>query len=208
LPTVRVRGEASARAEPDEALLWITLSFLDESPGRALAEVAARSDALLALLDELAVPTADRSTTGLTVSEDFDHTPSGRHSLGHRAVAGVQVRFDSAEPIGRLVSRASEDLQAGIHGPRWLISSTNPIRLEAAKQAAVNAKEKAEAYAAGVGAQVGALIMLSEPDTGYGVHELHRTAAAFSAAGGDMPIASGEHEVLATIEATFALEPR
>ena len=35
-PTVTVRGEAVLRAEPDEAMLWITLTALEGDPGRAL----------------------------------------------------------------------------------------------------------------------------------------------------------------------------
>ncbi|MEA2198405.1 MAG: hypothetical protein QOJ25_2456 [Solirubrobacteraceae bacterium] len=46
-------------------MLWITLSALEDSPGPALANVAAHSGQLVALLDELAIPKADRSTTGV-----------------------------------------------------------------------------------------------------------------------------------------------
>jgi uncharacterized protein YggE len=64
--TVTVTGEAVIRAEPDEAVLWITLSALETAPGAALADVARRSEALVALLDELQVADADRSTSGIT----------------------------------------------------------------------------------------------------------------------------------------------
>ena len=63
-PTVTVRGEAVLRAEPDEALLWITLTALENDPGRALADVSRRSAQLATMLDELGVASADRSTTG------------------------------------------------------------------------------------------------------------------------------------------------
>lgn len=38
-------GEAIIRGEPDEAVLWITLSTLASAPGAALADVARRSAA-------------------------------------------------------------------------------------------------------------------------------------------------------------------
>ncbi|MGO9753856.1 MAG: SIMPL domain-containing protein [Solirubrobacteraceae bacterium] len=205
-PTVSVQGVAVVRAEPDEAMLWITLSALEASPGTALADIAARSDQLVALLDKLAIPKADRSTTGVTVGEDFDHTPAGRRSLGHRAVAKVRVRFTAPSLIGRLISLASEDLQAHIDGPHWYISPTNPNRLEAAKQAAANARDKAEAYAAGVDAQLGALMGLSEPESGSRrmISSSNKMIRAASG-GGEMPIETGEHEIVAAIDATFAL---
>ena len=40
MATVTVMGEATVRTEPDEALLWVTLSTLEAEPGGALANVS------------------------------------------------------------------------------------------------------------------------------------------------------------------------
>jgi uncharacterized protein YggE len=115
-PTVTVRGEASIRTEPDEAFVWITLSELNEAPGSALADVASRSERLSELMDELNISREDRSTTGITVTEEFDHTSEGRRSLGHRAAATSSVRLADANLIGQLIMRASGDLDGRIAG--------------------------------------------------------------------------------------------
>ena len=206
-PTVTVRGEAVLRAEPDEAMLWITLSALESDTGQALADVSRRSDALIALLDELAVAKQDRSTTGVTVYEEFDHTPSGRRSLGHRAAASVSARFTDPDPIGRLIARATTDLRARIDGPRWQIAARNPIRLEAAREAAADGQRKAQAFADGVGARLGRLIKLVEPGTEFATPRMRRSGLVpMAAAAEPTPIEPGEHEVSATIDVTFALE--
>lgn len=201
-PTVTVTGDAAVRSEPDEAILWISLAALHGAPGPALSDVSARGRRLIELLTELGVDPKDRSTTGITVYEEFEHSPAGRRSLGHRAIARVSVRLTDADLIGRLIAQATEDLAAQIDGPRWLISPTNPVRLEAARQAAAEGRRKAEAYAEGVGATLGRLIALDEAD--------HHLAAR--AAGGlrplaaePMPVEPGEHEVTAAVRATFAL---
>jgi uncharacterized protein YggE len=203
---VTVRGHALARAEPDEAVLWITLSALDDAPGAALSDVSARSNALVALLDEVGIAGSDRSTTGVTVYEDFDHTERGRRSLGHRAVSRVSVRLSDPELIGRLIAEATANLDARIDGPSWLISLDNPIRLEAARQAAADARRKAEAYADGVGAKLGELVRLSE----RGDQHVAIRGLAAASRGPRMvepvPVEPGEHEVTASIEATFVLE--
>jgi uncharacterized protein YggE len=202
-PTITVRGVGLIRAEPDEAMLWITLTALKDGPGEALADVSTRASALAALLDELDVAKADRSTSGITVAEEFDHTEQGRRSLGHRASSGMSVRLTDPDLIGRLVAKATEDLGARIAGPRWLISLDNPVRLEAAREAAADARRKAEAYAKGVGATVGQLIRLSEP--GERGAEMHFARAARTAIE-SIPVEPGEHDVAASIEATFALD--
>jgi uncharacterized protein YggE len=203
-PVVSVVGEAVLRAEPDEAMLLVTLSALKDTPGPALEDVARRSGSLLALLDDLSIPPSDRSTTGVTVQEDFDHTHEGRRSLGHRASSTVAVRLTDAELIGQLVTRVTTELDARVDGPRWQIAPQNPIRLEAARQAAAAGRRKAQAYAEGVGAQLGERIGLAEPDAAQ-VFQRRSGGWAAAAAAHDMPVEPGEQEVTATIEVTFAL---
>lgn len=209
-PSVTVRGQAAVRTEPDEAMLWITLTALRDAPGPALADVSERSEALVALLDELGVSAADRSTTGIGVHEEFDHTQRGRRSLGHRAAAHVGVRFTDPEMIGRAVTRATTEVDAQIDGPRWQIARRNPVRLQAAREAAADARRKAGAYAEGVGARLGALLRLAEPDLPELDYEFSRQPVflrARAASAEPMPIEPGEYEVAAAIDATFALEP-
>jgi uncharacterized protein YggE len=204
LPTVSVVGEAILKAEPDEAVVIVSLTAIKDSPGQALEDVASCGVALAALLDELAIASADRSTTGVSVHEEFDHTAEGRRSLGHRAVSAVSVRLTNHDLIGRLVTRVTTELAARVDGPRWQIAATNLIRLEAARQAAADGRRKAQAYAEGVGAQLGAVLRLTEPGIGSDSGRVMYRAMAASG-GGDMPIETGEQEIVATIEVTFAL---
>jgi uncharacterized protein YggE len=189
-------------------MLWIMLTALEDDPGQALEDVSRRSEALVALLDELEVAKRDRSTTGVTVHEEFDHTRSGRRFLGHRAAATVSARFTNPEPIGRLIARATTELQARIEGPRWRIAARNPIHLEAAREAAADGQRKAQAFADGVGVRLGHVIKLAELGTEAAEPWARRAAFAASAGPPDdsMPIEPGEQEVSAAINLTFALE--
>jgi uncharacterized protein len=205
-PTVTVRGEAAVRAEPDEAVLWVTLTALKESPGEALADVSERSRALVALLDDLGVAPPDRSTTGVTVGEEYDHTSRGRRSLGHRALSQTAVRLTDHETIGRLISRATDELAARIDGPRWQIAADNPVRLQAARDAAADGRRRAQAFAEGVGARLGRLVRLSEPGDGPPGGVWMAAGAKRAMAAEPMPVEPGEHEVAASVEVTFALE--
>lgn len=205
-PIVSVVGEAVVRAEPDEAMVVVTLSALEDSPGPALANVARHSDALLTLLDELAIVPADRSTTGVSVQEDFDHTAAGSRSIGHRAVSAIAVRLVELEVIGRLVTRATTELDARVDGPRWQIAPQNPLRLEAARLAAADGQRRAQAYAEGVGAHLGALVRLTEPESA-GFSRRHGVIEMSAASAGGMAVEAGEQQIIATIEVTFTLIP-
>ncbi|MGP0047411.1 MAG: SIMPL domain-containing protein [Solirubrobacteraceae bacterium] len=60
------------------------------------------------------VPGSDRSTAGVSVHEEFNGPERGNLGLGQRATARVVVQLADPAIIGRLISRASEDLRAGI----------------------------------------------------------------------------------------------
>ena len=202
--TVEVRGEAILRTEPDEALLWITLTAIDDSPGPALSDVTARGIALAAILDELGVKNADRTTAGVTVSEEFEHTPQGRRSLGHRAATHVALRLTDPELIGQLIARAAGKLDARVSGLRWQIAPDNPVRLEAAREAARDAERKARAYAEGIGCRLGRPLRAVEPEKLHGIPQ--RGLRPMAAGAEPVPIEPGEQEVTASIHVTFALE--
>ena len=203
---MRVRGEAAIRVEPDDALLVIALTAIEDRPGAALADVSARSQALIAMLDRLGVAKAERSTTGVTVQEEFDYTTGGRRSLGHRATNQTSVRMSDPELIGQVIAEATEQLSARIDGPHWGIARSNPARLQAAREAAADAGRRAQAYADGVGAKVGRPLKLSEADPRGRPIRGEGWMAAAAAGDTPLPVEAGEHEVTACVQVTFALE--
>lgn len=200
--TIRVLGQGTVRAEPDEALLWITLTATADTAGEALSVVATRSSSLSTVLDELGIDRRDRTTAGVTVAEEFDHTQAGRRSLGHRAATQVVLRLADPVLVGRVVSRAAGELDAHIDGPRWQIAPDNPVRLEAAREAARDAERKARAYAEGLGATLGRPLRLAEPEHGH-VGWVARAGRRAD----EVAVDPGELEVIASIEVTFAFEP-
>jgi uncharacterized protein YggE len=63
-------------------MLWISLTALESDPGTALTDVSRRSDTLVALLDDLGIAKKDRSTTGVTVNEEFATRPADADRSG------------------------------------------------------------------------------------------------------------------------------
>ena len=203
--TVKVRGDASIRVEPDEAIVWITLTALADSPGTALRDVSERANSLAGMLDALGIAKSDRSTTGITVHEEFDHAHGERRSLGARATTRASVRLTVPEMIGRLIEQAVDEAGALIEGPSWQIAPGNPARLEAAREAAADARRKARAFAEGVGASLGAPLELSEADT-QRPPIFARAAARRVSERDPLPVDPAEQEVTAAVEVTFALD--
>lgn len=207
--TVSVRGQAAVRAAPDEAFALIELTARDASPGVALADVVRRNERLVAILDDEGIAPADRSTHGLTLTDEYDHRGGERRLAGRRATVSWIVRAAKPETVERVLVRAGDELEASIAGPNWHISTEHPAWLDAATRAAARAREMAAAYAAGVGAELAPLISLTEPAVNgarHGQPMMWRTLAMTAAAAAEgMSMEPGEYEAVATVEATFAL---
>ncbi len=205
--TVTARGEAVAPTRPDEGIWTIEVSSLDTSPDQALATVAAQSKELETLLAELKVPTEKRSTTGVTVGEEHDWVDGKQTHRGYRAQNVVTVRLADPALAGRLIEGAIARAKASVRGPTWWIAPGNKARLAACRQAAVEAKRKAEAYADALGLHLGEVAEIREPaGGGLQPRPLAGPIALRAAAEPSLEVDPGELEVKAQVEVTFQLD--
>lgn len=203
--TVTARGEAVVPGRPDEGIWTIELTALADGPDAALADVASKGQALTALLDEIGIGAAMRSTSGVSVREEFDHVDGTQVRRGFRAHATTTVRLQDPTIAGRLIQGAAERAHAQVHGPSWWIAPDNPARVEACRRAAEEAKRKAGAYADALDLRLGQVVEIREPSTGPSPMPRARglTLAAAEVA---IDVDPGELNVEAQVEVTFELE--
>jgi uncharacterized protein len=209
---VSVLGHGSASGTPDEALVSAQLTALRPTPEDAYADVAERSTVLTELLDELGVPAEARTTAGVTLREERDYVSGEYVHRGYRATNSLALRLTDQAVLARLLREAVSRADARIDGPAWRMASDNPARLEACRRAAVVAREKCETYAQALDMRLGALLLVAEPGLGPPLPRpemLSRSMVAYDAeAAPEIDVGSGELEVQASIEVTYALEPR
>jgi uncharacterized protein YggE len=201
MATLTVNGYGEVSVPPDEASVALSLEAVDTTPREAMAEVAERARALIGLLDDLEIPPAKRSTTGVVVSEAGEHDNQGRwQHRGFRAAERLTVAA-GPEALGELIGAAVDRAGARVEGPRWLVAADNPARKEALQAAAANARERAEVVAAGLGVRVGAVAEAKEEAA---VSPTPRTFATLADAG--PPVEAGELSVACTLSVTFQVE--
>ncbi|MGH3082673.1 MAG: SIMPL domain-containing protein, partial [Gaiellaceae bacterium] len=108
--------------------------------------------------------------------------------------------------VGELIAGAV-DRGAQVSGPAWTIARENPVRVEACKEAALDARRRAGAYADALGVRVGALVSIRDPGTGIRPPPRPmRMAAMDTAAVEALPVEAGEQLVTAAVEVEFQLE--
>jgi uncharacterized protein YggE len=210
MTSVTVQGSGLARTTPDEATLELSVEAVRPTPAEALAEVAERGDELVRLCGELGIGPERRVTSGATVAEHGDHVDGRWQHLGYRAESRLLVRVDQPELAGRLLAAAVDRARAKVAGPWWTVARDNPARLDACREAALDARRKAGAYAEALGARLGAIVAVREPGTRVGWPEPRGDTVRFSlaapTAAAPPALEGGELAVSATVEVEWALE--
>jgi uncharacterized protein len=207
MATVTVRGVGEARTSPDEASVTLTIEAIEQKAAAALAKVAERTQAALELCDTLGIEPAARVTAGASIAEHGEHDREGRwQHRGYRAWNQIVVRVGAAPVVGELIA-GGVDRGAQVSGPAWTIAPNNPARVEACKEAALDASRRAGAYADALGVRVGALVSIRDPGTGIPPPPRPmRMATMDTAAVEALPVEAGEQLVTAAVEVEFQLE--
>ena len=145
-----------------------------------------------------------RTTSRVTLAEDGEHTNTGWQHRGYRASSRLVVRLDEGELASRLVTEAAERVDLRIDGPGWRVVHDNPGHADARRLAALDARQRAEEYAAALGGRIGAIVSIDEPET----KPIPASAApmALRAEAAGMPVEDGERELVAEVDVTFQLE--
>ena len=141
----------------------------------------------------------------------------GMWSLPGYAVGKTPLRLplgnsDQSGKVLIVMSSFSQLLTAAkaqITGPSWAVSLTNPARIEACRQAAQNARRRAQAYAEALGAQLGSVVFMHEPDVqlhGGEIEQMKMLGRDTSTS--DVAVHPGQLDCAASVDVTFRLEHR
>jgi uncharacterized protein YggE len=210
---VVVRGEAERRTLPDWALVRVTIR----------GEGASRDDAYrIAAADAAAVDAA------------LDERDPAPRSIGHGTlVVQPRKRWKKGEPVrtGWLATRTSTvevvdfgglgellaelaGAGADIAGPDWQVDPSNTAYQDARRDAAIDARQRAEAYVQALGLSIGGVRWMAEPglgrDNSESVHFATMAAAGGRYRGGEeegeiIDVTPRETTVRAQVEIGFEL---
>ncbi|GAB3969673.1 hypothetical protein GCM10027615_24240 [Plantactinospora veratri] len=188
----------------------MTVAARDKNRPAALTRLAERSAAVRALIDGYGDAIERRETGDLWVRPELKG--SGEKVTGYAGSATTTVTVTDFEVLGELMLRLADQDQTTVAGPWWALRPGSPVHREARRAAVAEAIARAREYADALGAEVTALLHLS--DAGLTEQPLMMTRAAqtmgYRAAGGGPPELDLDPQVQtvhATVEARFAITP-
>ncbi|HEU4693243.1 MAG TPA: SIMPL domain-containing protein [Vicinamibacterales bacterium] len=207
-PVVVVVGEGLVLAVPDRA--WITIGAESRAPSPREAQ-RRNTELMKPVQDKLraaGIPADAIRTTGYDVQYEWDFVNGKRVGRGYVARNSIEVRIDSIDRVGELLEVAVGSGATSLNGIRFDMKDQAKLEREALRMAVADARQKAEAAAAGAGRTIDRILRIDEqggvaPPVPVRFMRAEAQAAAADAA---PPIAAGQMEIRARVSVTAALK--
>ena len=204
VPQVAVRGEAVLVVEPEVAELGVTVTARARDRPSALERCRARQDEVAAVVREAGDAVASAETGGVAV-----YVEPRRGGPGD-PVATLYTRLVIArlDAVGELVVALGRLDDVEVSGPSWRLRPDSPVHERARLAAVADAVRRAQTYAAAFGAELTALLEVSDPGIaggGFRVADAMAAMAPFEAGGLHLDITPARQEVHGAVEVRFAM---
>jgi uncharacterized protein YggE len=206
-PVVRASGDATISVRPDQARVNIGVVTESATAEEAGAQNAEHTTAVIAQLRSLLGDKADIHTTSYSLNPNYHYQPNGGSPTitGYTANNTVQVRIDDLKMVGKVIDAVTANGANAINGIQFDLRDEKPVRTEALKQAALNARANAEAIAAALGVRVVGLASAETSDVQ--VPRPMMALAQVQKAAVATPVEPGTVDVRAQVQVTLEVAP-
>jgi len=203
-PQVTVRGEALLVVEPELADVDITVRVRARDRETALERCSARQDEVVATVSAAGDAVEVSETTGVSVYlEVRDRRAPGEPvaSLHTRVTLG---RLDA---VGELVVALGRLDDVEVSGPSWRLRPDSAAAEQARLAAVQDAVRRARQYAAAFGAQLTALVEVSDTGVGGGGFRVAGAMASMARFEGEpqLDLVPARQEVHGAVEVRFTM---
>ncbi|HTU44351.1 MAG TPA: SIMPL domain-containing protein [Bryobacteraceae bacterium] len=209
LHVVRASGEATVTAKPDRA--QITIGVVTQAPTAeaASAQNAEQTTQMLDAIKPVLGSGGEIKTSGYSVNPAYQTGKSGAPPkiVGYNSSNAVLVTIDDLRLVSKILDAAAKAGANNINGISFTLRDDQGARSEALAQAAVKARESAEAIAKALNLRVTGVVQ-AETSGGSNVLPLYRRAMPLMAQSNEVPtpIETGDIEVNATVIVTLAVQ--
>jgi uncharacterized protein len=202
-PSVSVRGEALLVVDPEIADLDVTVRTPARDRQTALERCRAAQEQVAAVVHRAGDVVETAETTGVSVY--LEHSP-GRPG-DPVASQHTRLRIGALDAVGELLVALGRLDDVEVNGPSWGLRPDSPAHERARLAAVSDAVRRARSYAAAFGAQLIALLEVSDPGIGGSGLRVAAGMAALSSEAGDLAldVTPVRSEVRAAVEVRFAM---
>jgi uncharacterized protein YggE len=207
LTRVLVTGDAVVKAQPDTAVLNISVVTQDKRAVAAQEENAARSDAVIRALKAAAGAGAEVKTSGYVVEPQRIYKEAQPPTIiGYEARNSVIVTLKDLTKVGAVIDAASAAGANNIESVTFTLRNTEAAKTQALTNAIRVAKAKAQAVAEALGGRVARISQVQEQGFIRPPQPLDEFGAQTRMAGKPTPIEVGTLDVNSQVQLVAEIE--
>lgn len=208
-------ADGKSTVVPDIAQFSAGVTTQGKTAAAALAQNAARMNAVIAALKQAGIAERDIQTSNLSIGPIYtpqrplpDGTEQPPRITGYQASNQVSVRQRKVAELGRVIDTLVAAGASDISGPTFQIDQPDGAQDEARIAAMKKARARAELYARAAGLRVVRILTMAESG-GWSppMPMMYGRAEAMMAKAAPSPVAAGELDVSASVTVTFELAP-
>jgi uncharacterized protein YggE len=203
-PTVAVTASVEREVSPDSFVLTAQVSAVGADAATALHELVARYAELERVTGNL--PRSVEARPG-----ELRNWPQGGKRKGWWAERAMTLIGSDPSIVGEIANALAAVPEISLQGPTWQVDRDNPAYAELQADAVIEARARAQRYAAALGGTLGRLAELSDPEGSHLFHGPMSGLASNSARGtgsldlGSLDLGPQSVTIRATVNATWYL---
>jgi len=203
-PSVRVTGEVTVTAAPDQAQIDIGVVTQGQTAQAAATENAQQLDKVLAQLRKTLRPAANIKTTSYSLNPNYRYPKEGGKPTitGYTVANTVQAKTQKLSEVGKLIDLAMQSGANNIQRLLFTLQDELALKSKALGDAAINAKAHAEALAAALGLKIVRMRSVAEGEPVVVRPVSNVMMAARAEYGAPTPVEPGIIDVRATVTLT------
>ncbi len=210
-PRVLVTGDAVVQAQPDTAILTISVVTQNKSALEAQQENARRSERVVNAVKEAAGAGAEVKTSGYVLTPQRVYKENQPPTIsGYEARNSVTVTLADLTRVGRVIDAATQAGANNVDNVAFTLRKDRPAQEQALRDAMAEALSKAQVVAQTLGGRVLRVVEVREAGT-IPPRPLYETAAfarAKDASFAQTPIEIGAIDVRSEVQLTVEIETR
>jgi uncharacterized protein YggE len=205
--TIRVTGQAVVEASPDQADIDVGVVTRAATSQRAATDNARQLDTVLSQIRSRFGSRVTIRSVAYSVRPEYgrDNDGSDPKITGYTATNVVRATLTDLTKVGEVIDAATAAGANQLERIRFSLKQEDTLRARALREAATNARARAEALAAALGLKVVRVVSVSEENVGP-IRPFAEMATLQRGGGASTPIEAGPIEMTATVTLTVAFE--
>jgi len=204
-PTINTTGEATVAVQPDQARIELGVTTQAETSDAAVTQNAEKLTATLAAIRALQIAGAEIKTVSYTLQPSYRYPREGGEPelTGYTATNFVRITINDLTKVGTVIDAGTKAGANRVQSLQFTLQDDRPVKAQALREAAQQAREKSNALAGALGLEVVRILNVTESGpTMIPVRDMAYARAEMAST----PIEPGTIEIKATVTLTVEVK--